>query len=58
MIADNGVEVAVPAGRGIFNIEAAIGGEPGAACVGLVLLIVVSDEGRLMGFHLVPPVVT
>ena len=58
VIADNGVEVAVPAGSGIFNIEAAIGGDPGAAWAGLVLLIVVSDEGRAMGLHLVPPEVT
>ncbi len=58
VIADDGVELAVTAGRGIFNIEAAIGGESGAASTALILFWVVSDAGRLIGFHFVPFVVT
>jgi hypothetical protein len=58
VIADRVVGVAVTAGRGRFNIDAAIGGDTGVAWEGLVLFWIVRDAGRLMGFHRVPPVLT
>jgi len=45
-------------GWGIFNIDAAIGGDAGVSWTTLASFLVVSDTGRLMGFHLVPPEVT